>query len=323
MANPNPNLLFTFEDLSVKDKATKLVTRYFMRAGAHVTGVPEISPKLLRSAGITYREMLLVFNDSQRVILRIKQSGDIFQVLLNGKVLPIKNQDNHLKAIAEIVAKMDAGRAKFQKAMSFIKIKPPAGIRTAAPKMVETLTQRRDALKTAIAEINTQIEKLQSGALDNAIFDFTGPKYDPKKDKWVTVNGSRLMIREGEVVGGAKGKLNGRGKDGKHHTITDARYAKGKKLVRPHSGGSQFMSNSGHLARAVSNDNYTRREDGYVMSHSQAKFFEKLVEHGAEANSMSRDVKIDGKKMSLAEAKKHLKSKGVKFDNVAAQRRKK
>ena len=37
--------------------------------------------------------------DEERVVLRIKQSGDIFQVLLNGKVLPIKNQDDHVKAI--------------------------------------------------------------------------------------------------------------------------------------------------------------------------------------------------------------------------------
>jgi hypothetical protein len=36
--------------------------------------------------------------------------------------------------------------------------KPPAGLKTAAPKMMEVLTQKRDDLKTAIADVRGQIE---------------------------------------------------------------------------------------------------------------------------------------------------------------------
>ena len=98
--------------------------------------------------------------DEERVVLRIKQSGDIFQVLLNGKVLPIKNQDDHVKAIAEIVQAMDAGRSKFQKILAAARVKPPAGIRTAAPKMEQVLTDKRDALKSAIAAVRAEISGL-------------------------------------------------------------------------------------------------------------------------------------------------------------------
>ena len=157
------NLLFSFEDLSAKDKAAKQAARYFSRAGANVVQ-QDVPTAVKRSSGITYREMALTFADSQQVVLRIKQSGDIFQVLLNGKVLPIKNQDDHVKAIAEIVQAMDAGRSRFQKLLAAAQARPPAGIRTAAPKMEQVLAEKRDALKAAIAEVRSQIEAIKGTA---------------------------------------------------------------------------------------------------------------------------------------------------------------
>lgn len=157
------NLLFSFEDLSAKDKAAKQAARYFSRAGANVVQ-QDVPTAVKRSSGITYREMALTFADSQQVVLRIKQSGDIFQALLNGKVLPIKNQDDHVKAIAEIVQAMDAGRSRFQKLLAAAQARPPAGIRTAAPKMEQVLTEKRDALKAAIAEVRSQIEATKGTA---------------------------------------------------------------------------------------------------------------------------------------------------------------
>jgi hypothetical protein len=157
------NLLFSFADLSAKDKAARQAARYFSRAGANVVQ-QDVPTAVKRSSGITYREMSLTFADSQQIVLRIKQSGDIFQVLLNGKVLPIKNQDDHVKAIAEIVQAMDAGRSRFQKLLAAAQARPPAGIRTAAPKMEQVLTEKRDALKSAIAEVRGQIAAIEGTA---------------------------------------------------------------------------------------------------------------------------------------------------------------
>lgn len=161
------NLLFSFEDLSAKDKAAKQAARYFSRAGANVVQ-QDVPTAVKRSSGITYREMSLTFADSQQIVLRIKQSGDIFQVLLNGKVLPIKNQDDHVKAIAEMVQAMDAGRSRFQKLLAAAQARPPAGIRTAAPKMEQVLTEKRDALKAAIADVRSQIEAIKGAAAPTA-----------------------------------------------------------------------------------------------------------------------------------------------------------
>lgn len=153
------NLLFTFADLSAKSTAAKQVVRYFARAGANVVQ-QDIPSAVKRSSGVTYREMDLTFADSQQVTLRIKQTGDIFQVLLNGKAVPIKDQDDHVKAIAEIVQAMDAGRSRYQKLLAAAKVRTPAGIRTAAPRMEQALTAKRDALKVAIEEVRGQIAAL-------------------------------------------------------------------------------------------------------------------------------------------------------------------
>ena len=132
-------LLFSFEDFSNKDKAAKAVVKYFTRAGANAVQV-DASGAVRRTSGVSYRELVLTFADSQSVTLRIKQTGDIYQVLLNGKVLPIKAQDDHTAAIAEIVKAMDAGRSAFQKKLAAAQVKPPAGLKTAAPKMMAAVS---------------------------------------------------------------------------------------------------------------------------------------------------------------------------------------
>ena len=156
-------MLFSFEDTAAGDKASELVARYFSRAGANVVQ-SDVSTSMKRSMGVSYKEMILTFADSQTVILRVKQTGDIFQVLLNKKVLPIKNQDDHAMAITEVVKAMDSGRTKFQKKLAMAKVKLPIGVRTSTPNMRLALIEKRDALKDAIAAVRSEIEQLKAAA---------------------------------------------------------------------------------------------------------------------------------------------------------------
>lgn len=155
------NLLFTFADLSVKDKAAKAVIKYFTRAGANVVS-QDVSTQVKRSSGISFREMTLTFADSQVLVLRIKEPGDIYQVTLNGKLVPLKNQDDHIKAVGEIVGMMDATRLKFQQKLAKALVKLPPTIKTAAPKMMAVLTQKRDDLKSAIDDVRAEIESIKN-----------------------------------------------------------------------------------------------------------------------------------------------------------------
>ncbi|MEI6747495.1 MAG: hypothetical protein WCL34_16150, partial [Methylococcaceae bacterium] len=152
----NPKQLFSFEDLASGDKATREVKTLFNRGGRSVSEA-SIDAKIKKSSGISYCEMLLTFLDSQTVSLRIKETGDIFQVLLNGKVIPIRNQDDHKKAIAEIIAAVATNSQKFQLALT--KVKPPktSSVKTSTPNKIIQLTAQRDELKTEIEAVNAEI----------------------------------------------------------------------------------------------------------------------------------------------------------------------
>lgn len=158
------NLLFSFDDMKGSDKPAKELTRWFKRAGQQVVSV-DVKPSVQRAAGISFREMLLSFADSQTITLRIKQTGDIYQVMLNGRAVPLRNPDNHSDAVSELVKLMDKGRAIFQKKLAAVKVALPATIRTAAPKIQEVLTQKRDALKVAIAAVDEEIAKAKGQAI--------------------------------------------------------------------------------------------------------------------------------------------------------------
>lgn len=152
------NILFSFEDLA-KGGALNAVQRAFKKYNLAPT-IVEALPSVKRTNGISYRELALTWSDSQQVILRIKQSGDIFQVLLNGKLLPIKAQDDHLRAAREIVDALDAKRAAFQKALAARKTALPPALKTAAPKLLETLTARRDDLLVLRDGLREQLTEL-------------------------------------------------------------------------------------------------------------------------------------------------------------------
>lgn len=155
-------VIFSFEDMAVGDKATKKIMQYFSRAGANVV-TQSVDGKIKRSSGISYREMTLAFADSQTITFRIKQSGDIYQVALNGKVIPIKNQDDQVAAVAELVAMMASSRTKFQAKLAKAMAKLPPTIKTAVPNIRKQLEQKRDGLKEAIAEVRAEIDAIRGG----------------------------------------------------------------------------------------------------------------------------------------------------------------
>ncbi len=156
-------IIFDFFELSHKDSAIKKAKRYFAQAGATVTSV-DVDAKVRRMAGVSYREVQFGFADSQTVRFGIKQTGDVYQVKINGKLVPLKAQDDHVKAIGEIVAGMNKGRAKFQAALAKVKVDLPKSIRTAAPKMEQALREKIAAVDEAIGVAQETLASLRPQA---------------------------------------------------------------------------------------------------------------------------------------------------------------
>ena len=159
------NYLFSFEDLTSKDKAVRQIQRAFTRLGVSVVQT-DIPTTIRRRAGISFREVNLTFADGQVVTFSVKKTGDIFQVKLNGKQIPIRNQDDQQKAMKEIADAMDKGRAAFQKRQALVQVKPPSSVHTAAPKMEKVLSSRKEELQKAIAEAKAELESLKKSVAE-------------------------------------------------------------------------------------------------------------------------------------------------------------
>lgn len=157
------NILFDFQSLSQKDKSVVKIKSTFTRAGAKAISV-NIGDKIKRMASVKYKEIHLAFDDSQNVVFCIKETGDIFQVLLNQKAVPIKNQEDHVKAIGEIVQAMERGRQQFQRKLANIKPKLQSGMKSTVPKLQESLKDRKQALLEAIAEAEKKLAEIRKVA---------------------------------------------------------------------------------------------------------------------------------------------------------------
>lgn len=152
-------LSFNFESPSEKDQAVKEVIKRFRVAGSQVI-TSEFDAKTSTRAGVKFRALNLTFADGQTVAMAFKATGDVFEVKVNGKVLPLKNQDDYVASISEIVSRLDAGRSGFQKALARSKVPLPPSIRVSRTKMRELKIEKRDALKEVIQGLKDEYQRL-------------------------------------------------------------------------------------------------------------------------------------------------------------------
>ena len=161
-------ILLDFDNGADATRSLKKVAQMMLRAGQPVIST-DFDAKVKRTSGISYREALLTVASGQTVTLLVKQTGDIYQVKINGKVTPIKNQDDSQKAIVEIANHLDANQAKFQAQMAKTKVDlKETGAKSVAPKMEEKLTAQLAELDTKIADAR---KKLETGVFDSAYYD--------------------------------------------------------------------------------------------------------------------------------------------------------
>lgn len=166
-------LLFSFNKILKTDPSLKTIQKEFKRYGSEVVQI-DVASTVKKMSGIEYREISMTFADSQVVTLRVKSSGDIFQVLINGKVKPIAAQDDHTAAIKEIVNAVQAGAAAFQKKLASKKIEVPdsktdSKMTSGVNNLEEQLKERIEALKQEIAVVDETIssQEKELAAIDS------------------------------------------------------------------------------------------------------------------------------------------------------------
>lgn len=112
-------LNFDFENVAANAKTLREITKILARAGAQAVS-SEVSKTTTRRAGVTFRNANFTFADGQIVVMGVKSTGDVFEVRINGKLTPLRYQDDHIKGLGEIASIMDRGRGIFQKRLARI-----------------------------------------------------------------------------------------------------------------------------------------------------------------------------------------------------------
>jgi len=153
-------ITFDFDNASARARSIREISKEFTKVGAQVV-TAEADQNTSRRAGITFRNLNLTFADGQTVTLAVKSTGDVFEVKINGKVTPLREQDDHRKTILEIATKMEVGRAKFQAALARVRVPLPASIRTSRTSMLVAKQARRDELVEAISLAKAQYAEIK------------------------------------------------------------------------------------------------------------------------------------------------------------------
>lgn len=157
------NLIFEFKDLETKQKQVqKKIENIFNAAGKIKPVEIEIDGKTKRNNGISYKQIFCEFADSQTVIFKVKQTGDIFEVLLNKKILPIANQDNHRKAVGEVINAMEKGRSAFQKKLAKAKATLPPSVKSTIVSKQQAMDEKKAALLEAIQAVQSELDAVNA-----------------------------------------------------------------------------------------------------------------------------------------------------------------
>lgn len=142
----------------------KPVLEKFEKAGLPVSDV-EADNKAKRESGFQVKAATINFESGQKLLLKAKAGGSIFQVKLNNKVLAIKHVEDLDKAIQEVVDYVKENEKNYQKQrekqLARQKVLVPK-VKPANASVAEQITQFQGAIDEATAA---------SGELDTQIFD--------------------------------------------------------------------------------------------------------------------------------------------------------
>ena len=106
------------------------------------------------------RESGMLLKDGQKMLVRVKSDGTVFQVKLNNKVVPIKNVDDMDKAVIEMVDYVQDNAKAYERAK--IQREKRKKLNIQPPRVVTTRQEKIAAAKQSLSELssaNSELEK--------------------------------------------------------------------------------------------------------------------------------------------------------------------
>lgn len=154
-------------DFDTLEKEAKKLQKQFEKNKLTVTDAVA-DTKATRASGFQTKAITIYFDDGQKVEIRVKKEGDIFQVKLNATVLPVSNVGNLNKAVAEIAKKIISNNPAWVKAqrrkqgrakVSQDDIKPRPISRIKKIEETESEVMELESLKSELQQENTVLQQ--------------------------------------------------------------------------------------------------------------------------------------------------------------------
>ena len=137
----------------------KPVLKKFEKAGLVVDDV-EATNKPKRESGFLIKTAVMVFTSGQKLTVKAKAGGGIFQVKLNSKVLPVKAVDDMDKAIDEVITHVKANEGNYlkqkEKAAARVKVPRIKNVNTSVAAQIDTVTASIEQLRGANENAQTE-----------------------------------------------------------------------------------------------------------------------------------------------------------------------
>lgn len=163
MAPSTKQVLLPFDKLT--EQNLKPFVKKFAHWNVNIASI-DAPNKGRRESGMLIKDVTFTFEDGQKMLVRVKSGGTVFQVKLNNKVVPIRNVDDIDKAIIEMVDYIQDNakayeRAKIQREKRRrLNITPPSVVTNRQEKIAMAKNRLEEATLT-----NTDLEAQQSTVL--------------------------------------------------------------------------------------------------------------------------------------------------------------
>jgi chromosome segregation ATPase len=148
------------------DKMTKAglksLVRRFARHKLTVVDI-EATNRPKRQSGYQIKDAVFVFETGQRLLVRVKAGGTVFQVKLNNKVIPIKHVDDLDKAMIEVVDAVQQNEKRYLAAKKKREEKKKLG-KVPAPRIRTTRKEQLEQTEARVKELEGRREEFRRSA---------------------------------------------------------------------------------------------------------------------------------------------------------------
>lgn len=203
MATPTKQVRLPFERLT--EANLKPIIKKFEKHGVKFAEV-DAPNKAKRESGALVKEVTFTVEDGQKILIRCKADGTVFQVKLNKKPVPIRSVDDMDKAIIEIVDYVQGNAKAYERAklnMQKRKLQPtPPSIVTSRQEKLAAARSALEGVAASSAELREQEAGIQSELTNkSAELDRVTRELETEKEKTVTLEAELKSLQSSVALG--------------------------------------------------------------------------------------------------------------------------